>query len=77
MSDAVSIALIASIAPTIAALAALVVSVLNSRRLVEIHTLTNSNLSKVTAALAVANEKIEGLRLLAAAVAIAAEKERK
>lgn len=78
MTDAVSLALVAAVAPTIASLAALFVGLNNSKKqdnivkksdtiiekAVEIHTLTNSNLTNVTAALALANAKIEGLQKL-------------
>ena len=49
MSDIVTTALMASIAPTLAAVAAVIVSIRNSGKLVEIHTLTNSTLSKALA----------------------------
>lgn len=56
------------------ACAAFVISLKNLRKAdviigkaVEIHTLTNSNLSKITSALDVANEKIAGMEKLIAA----------
>jgi hypothetical protein len=71
MSDPVQLALVTSIAPTLAALAAMIIGIRNSRKADsiitkadEIHTLTNSNLTKVTNALAVAQEKIDGLQKL-------------
>lgn len=44
MSDPVIIALVASLAPTVAALAALVSSLLNGRKVTDVHTLVNGNL---------------------------------
>lgn len=74
MSDTVLLAAIAAIAPTIAAIAAVFIGVRNSRKsdviiekAAEIHTLTNSSLSKVQSSLEVANEKILGLEKLIAA----------
>lgn len=76
MSDTVLLAIIASMAPTLMALAALAVSFRNLKKsdviiekAAEIHTLTNSNLSQITAALGVANEKILGLEKLISATA--------
>lgn len=73
MSDTVVLAIIASLAPTLMALAAFVVSIHNSKKsdviiekAAEIHTLTNSSLSKVQSALDVANERIIGLEKLIA-----------
>lgn len=74
MSDAVQLAIVASIAPTIAAVATLVVSWRNgvkvdatnakvdavSAKADVIHSLANDNLSKATNAVAVANETIKG-----------------
>lgn len=82
MTDTVQLALIASIAPTLAACGALLVSILNRQKAtetghkvdtviekaVEIHTLTNSNLSKVTAANDVLTAKVEGLQKLVASM---------
>lgn len=63
------IAFFASLAPTLAVLVTLVVSLSNGRKAnslqettTQIHALTNSNLAKVTAALDVALEKITGLQ---------------
>jgi len=78
MSETAQLALIAAIIPTIAAIAAAVLSVMTLLKSNEngtksdaiiqksdvIHTLTNSRLTEVTAQLAVANEKIEGLQKL-------------
>jgi hypothetical protein len=83
MTDNVQLALIASIAPTIAAVGALLVSIHNANKAaaiekktdtviekaVEIHTLTNSNLSKVSSALEVANQKISGLEAMVGSLA--------
>lgn len=70
MSDTVRIALIVSIAPTIAAFAALVVGIHNSfkanviiEKSVEIHAQTNSNLDRVVEALRLAHVEIEALKL--------------
>lgn len=71
---------LAAIVPTIAAMAALQQSKKNAEtaeksdkkveavaeKIVEIHTATNGNLSKVTTALDVANQKIDGLQVLVA-----------
>lgn len=76
MSDAFWLALMTAVPTTLAALGALYVSVRNGHKAdvtaakvdavdakaIEIHTLTNSNLSRVTAALEVANAKIDGLQ---------------
>ena len=64
MSDAAQLAVISSIAPTIMALAAFVVGVRNSRKADVIHTLVNSNLTKVKADLELANQKILELATL-------------
>jgi len=75
MNDLVIIALIASIPPTITAIAALVVAILNRRKVVktegkidqivektiEIHTLTNSTLSRVMASNELLTQKLESL----------------
>ena len=67
------IAFFASLAPTIAAFAALIVSRGTDKKTdglihttTEIHTLTNSNLAAVTGALAVALEKISGMERMIA-----------
>jgi cob(I)alamin adenosyltransferase len=57
-TDAVTIAAMTAIA----SVATLISSVLNSRKLTQIHTLTNSNLSKVKTQLDVANAKIDGFK---------------
>lgn len=68
LSDAVQLAYISAIVPTVAGLGAMLVGLKNGQKsnrngekLVEIHTLTNSNLTAVTSALEVANTKIAGL----------------
>lgn len=73
MTDPVQLALIASIAPTLAALAAMIVSLRNgaksdviSAKADVIHALTNDTLSKATNALAVANETIKGQQAIIA-----------
>lgn len=80
MSDIQLTIVLAAIVPTLAALGALMVSVINAiksnangvkaddiiKKAEQIHTLTNSNLSKVTASLEVANAKIDGLQLMVA-----------
>lgn len=82
MTDAVQIALIASIAPTLAASAAVIIGILNRKKAdetgkkadaiidkaEEIHVLTNSNLTKVTQALTKANRKISALERLVMAM---------
>lgn len=76
MSDPLWLALITAVPATLAAIGALIVGLRNGRKVdvtqakveavdqkaIEIHTLTNSNLSRVTAALDVANTKIDGLQ---------------
>ena len=78
MSDAFWLALITAIPTTLAALGAMYVSIRNGHKAditaakvdavdakaIEIHTLTNSQLSRVTAALELANSKIAGLERL-------------
>ena len=75
MTDSVLLALITSVPPTIAALAALWVGIHNGGKAdetgkkadalivktAEIHTATDGNLSSLTKTLAVAQEKIDGL----------------
>lgn len=76
MSDTVAIALIATITPTLAALASFLVSLRNGRKTdvviekaSEIHAATNGTLHKVTNANDVLIEKVDGLeRQLAAAL---------
>lgn len=74
MTDTVQLALIVGLPPTLVALSGLIVSLRNGtkqdatakkadtiiEKATEIHTLTNSNLAKVSAALDVALAKIEG-----------------
>lgn len=76
MSDTVILAIIASMAPTLMALAALAVSFRNLKKsdviiekAAEIHTLTNSTMTKLQSSLEVANEKIIGLEKLISATA--------
>lgn len=78
MTDTQVTIILASIVPTLAAFGAMAVSVINAiksnangiksdeiiKKAEQIHTLTNSNLSKVTAALEVANARIDGLQKL-------------
>lgn len=64
MTETVQLALVASVAPTLAAIAGIVVSWRNNRKLDVIHTLTNSNLTKVTTDLEFANKEIGKLREL-------------
>jgi hypothetical protein len=82
MSDPVQLALISSIPPTLAGLAALIVGIRNSRKssaensLIikksdEIHTLTNSNLTSVKAELVAASERIKALESLVTSMAAA------
>lgn len=68
MTEAVQIAILATIAPTITGVAVLWVSVKTSAKADVIHALTNDNLSKATNALAVANETIRGMQKTAAAI---------
>lgn len=69
MNDTVQIALITSIAPTLAAVVAAVIGWLNHLQGKEIHWLVNSNMSKVQADLAQANLKIEELERVIGALA--------
>jgi hypothetical protein len=76
MTDATLTIVLVAIVPTLAAIGAMIVSIINAikstengakadhiiEKATEIHTLTNSNLSKVTATLDVANAKIEGMQ---------------
>lgn len=68
MSEEMKIALIVSVAPTLAALGALIIGLRNTKKsdtiikkADEIHTLTNSNLTNVKESLAIANDRIESL----------------
>lgn len=72
----VIVAVLAAIPPTLVAFAAMLSSIRNAKKADaiisktdEIHTLANSQLSTVTATLAVANEKIAGLEKLMGALA--------
>lgn len=85
MSDAFWIAIAAAAAPTLLALGTLIVSIRTGRKTdvvaakveavdakaVEIHALTNSNLTAVKSALEIANTKIDGLKSQVAVMAIA------
>lgn len=87
LSDTVLLGLVTAIPTTLAALGALFVSLRNGAKTdkvqakveavdakaIEIHTLTNSNLSKVTSQLEVANSKIEGLQKLVSSLVTAKE----
>ena len=64
MDKDVQTALIVSIAPTIAAIATLIVGILNTKKLNVVHKLTNSNLNRVTSKLSRAEEKIDALQKL-------------
>jgi hypothetical protein len=75
VSDLVILGIIAVVPTTLAALGALLVSLRNGKKsdiiiekAAEIHTLTNSNLSKLTSQLEVANSKITGLERLVASL---------
>lgn len=72
MSDAILVALITAGSVIFVQLIALVVSNRksdnHSKQLVEIHSVVNGNLSKVTAALDIANQKIEGLQNLVTSI---------
>jgi hypothetical protein len=72
MTDTVALALVASIPPTIAAVAALVVGIKNGSRAIahneqadqkaeQIHVLVNSNMTEVKANLAMALERVKNL----------------
>ena len=72
-TETIFLALITGLPATLAALAAMIVALRTERKsdtiiekATEIHTLTNSNLSKVSAALEVANSRIQGLERLIA-----------
>lgn len=53
--------IIAAIPTILAGIGSIIVSLRNSTKLTEIHTLTNSNLSKVKTQLDIAMQKIEGM----------------
>lgn len=61
MDKDVQIALIVSIPPTIASVAALIVGLQNKKSVKQVHKLANSNLKRQTKLLQLANEKIEKL----------------
>lgn len=85
MTDIQLTIVLAAIVPTLAGVGAMIVSVINAiksnangikaddiiKKAEQIHTLTNSNLSKVTAALEVANARIDGLQVLVSTLTIA------
>jgi len=50
--------------PTVAALAAMIVGIYNSRKSGEIHTLVNSQLSNVKADLTIANQRIVAMQAI-------------
>ena len=62
MTDMVQIALIAGVPPTLAALGAFVLGILNHRQGNAIHVLVNSNLTEVKADLLLATQRIERLQ---------------
>lgn len=64
MEPELKVALIISIAPTIASIATLVVGLQNKKSVKQVHDLANSNLKRVTVSLAKANNKIEKLQEL-------------
>jgi hypothetical protein len=64
MSDATLAILLTALPPTLVALAGLIVSVVNSLKANKIHVLVNSNMSKVQADLAGANQRIEKLQAI-------------
>ncbi len=68
MTDAVVLAIVAALPPTLAAVGAVIVSVRNGRKSDEIHVLVNSNMTAVKAELVRANTRIETLEGLLAAL---------
>jgi hypothetical protein len=64
MSDATLAIVLTALPPTMVALAGLIVSVVNSLKANKIHVLVNSNMSKVQADLAGANQRIEKLQTI-------------
>lgn len=68
MSDATLIALITTVPPTLAALSAVFLGVLNYLQGSKIHVLVNSNMTAVKTDLAVANQRIEEMQELVAAL---------
>jgi len=67
MSDAVIIAMIVAIPPTLVALAGLIQSILNGRKAEQIHVLVDGNMSDVKRDLAIAMAEIQNLKALLAA----------
>lgn len=61
MTDVQLTIIIAAVPPTLVAIGALISSLRNTNKLTEIHTLTNSNLTKVTGHLSLALQKIESM----------------
>lgn len=64
MPDTTLTILLTALPPTLVALAGLIVSVVNSLKANKIHVLVNSNMSKVQADLAGANQRIEKLQMI-------------
>jgi hypothetical protein len=64
METELKVALVISVAPTLASIAALVVELQNKKSVKEVHKLANSNLKRVTVSLVKANDKIEKLQEL-------------
>lgn len=62
MPDTTLTIILTALPPTLVALAGLIVSVVNSFKANKIHVLVNSNMSRVQADLAGANQRIEGLQ---------------
>ncbi len=68
MSDAVIIAMIVAIPPTLVALAGLVQSVFNGKKADQIHLLVNSNMDELKADLRAAVAEIQSLKLAASKI---------
>lgn len=64
MPDTTLTIILTALPPTLVALAGLIVSVVNSVKANKIHVLVNSNMSKVQADLAGANQRIEKLQTI-------------
>lgn len=64
MSEAIIISIVTTIPPTIASISAVIIGIKNAGKLTEIHTLTNSNLTSLTAKLEAAEAKADGLQKL-------------
>lgn len=64
MTDAVALAIVAAIPPTLAGVAALIVSIRNGKKSDQIHVLVNSNMTAVKADLATAAKRIASLEAL-------------